>query len=166
MPKISALPAITTISKEDTLAIVDDSAATTKKITLAQLLGLIFPIGTYYTNETDSTNPGTLFGFGTWVAAAVGRVPVGKAASGTFGTAGATGGAETVTLGAGEIPAHTHNTVNANGGGYKATTTGTVFVALDPVAYGANVASSSYGGGGAHNNLQPYIVVYTWKRTA
>ena len=25
---------------------------------------------------------------------------------------------------------------------------------------------SSTGGGAAHNNLQPYIVVYMWRRTA
>ena len=30
----------------------------------------------------------------------------------------------------------------------------------------ANINFSLGGGGGAHNNLQPYIVCYMWKRTA
>lgn len=29
---------------------------------------LLFPVGSYYINETDSTNPATLLGFGTWSA--------------------------------------------------------------------------------------------------
>lgn len=43
------------------------------------------------------------------------RVPVGKNASGTFATLGATGGAETHTLLTAEIPSHTHTTNIAHG---------------------------------------------------
>lgn len=49
------------------------------------------------------------------------RVPVGKAASGTFATLGSTGGAETVTLTTAQMPSHTHvqnshnHTQNAHG---------------------------------------------------
>lgn len=130
---------------------------------IAAAKSALYPVGSYYTNETDSTNPGTLLGFGTWTAV-TGKVVVGKAASGTFGTAGATGGAETHTLSTGEIPSHSHalpyrwyspdvNNGTAAGGGSA------VWGALSN-------NTSSAGGGGAHNNLQPYIVAYMWKRTA
>lgn len=164
MPKISALPAISAIAKEDELAIVDDSAGSTKKITIEQLLGLIYPVGSYYFNETDSTNPGTLFGFGTWVAASAGRVPVGKNTSGTFVTAGSTGGAETHTLITSEMPSHDHNAVTragASGLGSNELARANATGSVDNIAL-----MNASGGGGAHNNLQPYIVVYIWKRTA
>ena len=40
-------------------------------------LQAIYPVGSIYTNATNSTNPGTLLGFGTWTAFGAGRVPVG-----------------------------------------------------------------------------------------
>lgn len=129
-----------------------------------------------------STNPATLYGFGTWTAI-TGRVLVGKAASGTFGTLDATGGAETHTLSAAEMPSHTHwdsghtHTINAyttnnEAGGYGlAGNSGFLnrVMVNQSGGQGSNTgwASLSYAGSsGAHNNLQPYIVKYMWQRTA
>lgn len=122
----------------------------------------LYPIGSYYINETDGTNPGTLLGFGTWSAVA-NRTIVGKG-SGTFATAGTTGGSETHTLTIGEMPAHTHGqkvTANTGPNGRKD------FVAEGPsTEYDQGVQTYSAGGGGAHNNMPPFIVAYVWKRTA
>lgn len=132
-------------------------------VVVTEVLKKVYPIGSVYVNKTSSTNPATTFGFGTWVAIE-GRVIVGKAASGTFVTAGATGGAETHTLTSAEMPSHTHTNsqnvlLNAGGAavGYASGAFGLAF---------ANVSNANTGGGGAHNNLQPYIVAYMWERTA
>lgn len=125
---------------------------------IVDLLALLMPVG-YVLTLGVSTNPATLFGFGTW-AAIEGRVIVGIDASQTeFDTLNETGGAKTHTLVSGEMPAHTHtvgieNVANAGGSvGSRA-------------FYGGSTATSSAGGGAAHNNLQPYIVKYCWERTA
>lgn len=121
-----------------------------------------------------STNPATLYGFGTWTAI-TGRVLVGKAASGTFGTLDATGGAETHTLTTGEMPSHTHrmsrarwwgddSSIGASGSIYGQTSTTTSYGEFG--GSGNRTAINAAGGGGAHNNLQPYIVKYMWQRTA
>jgi len=125
----------------------------------------MYPVGSIYMNAAVSTNPATLLGFGTWAAYAEGRVPVGKASSGTFNTLNATGGAETDshTLTLSEIPAHTHDT-NINAGN---STDGDPNIASGGGDTG-NITTSSAGGGAAHTHdiLQPYIVVYMWRRTA
>lgn len=124
----------------------------------------LYPIGSYYINETDGTNPGTLLGFGTWVAVA-NRMIVGKG-SGTFATAGATGGEETHTLTIAEMPSHSHRQkVVANSG--NPVDTRCDFVSdTNGTEYDQGVYSYPEGGGGAHNNMPPYIVAYVWKRTA
>ena len=69
----------------------------------------IYPVGSIYINATNSTNPGTLLGFGTWTAFGAGRVPVGIDSSDTdFDTAEETGGSKTHTLTTNELPSHTH----------------------------------------------------------
>lgn len=165
MPKISALPPITSIATTDEVPVNDTSATTTKKMTVEQLLGVIYPVGSLYFNATNSANPGTLLGFGTWAAFGAGRVPVGYDSSQTeFNAAEKTGGAKTHTLTTAEMPAHTHGQyVTANSGAavrkdYAADQS------TGPYDQGQQTMSS--GGGGAHNNLQPYITVYIWKRTA
>jgi microcystin-dependent protein len=81
-----------------------------------------------------------------------------------FDTVEETGGAATHTLTEAEMPAHTHpqtSPTSASGG--------TGDFAFDTNSGGASVdqnATGSTGGGGAHNNLPPYVVVYLWKRTA
>jgi len=83
------------------------------------------------------------------------RVAVGSggAGTGTLGNAvGNTGGEETHVLTLAESPAHTHLV------GAAALTSGNAAVA-DHFAGNAQVNSSSAGGDGAHNNMQPSMVV-------
>jgi len=84
-----------------------------------------------------------------------GRVPVGQDISQTeFDSIGETGGAKTHTLTTAEIPAHNHQLKNnAIGTGSFRTT----FQASTTTDVGAGVYTyNNTGGGGSHNNLQPY----------
>jgi len=124
------------------------------------VLEKVYPVGSIYINATSATNPGTLLGFGTWVAFGAGKVVVGLDSTDTdFDTVGETGGAKTHTLTTSEIPSHTHALdASDNPGGSGAI----------EVAGGSPTSTQSTqatGGGSAHNNLQPYIVAYKWKRT-
>ena len=127
----------------------------------ATTLQAVYPVGSIYINAAVSTNPGTLLGFGTWAAFGAGRVIVGlDSGDSDFDTAQETGGAKTVTLTTSQIPAHTHTvTISTsdtdNGNCSEGNTSGT-----------STHTSSSTGGGSAHSNVQPYIVVYMWRRTA
>ena len=124
-------------------------------------LQAVYPVGSIYINAASSTNPGTLLGFGTWAAFGAGRVIVGLDSGDTdFDTAQETGGAKTHTLTTSEIPAHTHNSTWLTGGsGVSGISTARNYAA-------STSATSSTGGGSAHNNVQPYIVAYMWRRTA
>jgi len=126
----------------------------------ANVLEKVYPVGSIYINATSSTNPATLLGFGTWVAFGAGKVIVGLDSGDTdFDTAEETGGAKTHTLSISEIPSHTHSlSTSDNPGG-----TGAIEVAGG--APTSTQTTQATGGGGAHNNLQPYIVAYMWKRT-
>jgi len=133
--------------------------------TAATINALVYPVGSIYFNAAVATNPNTLLGFGTWEAYGGGRVPVGVHSSGTFDGLNETGGAETHTLSTAEMPSHTHSVTfprsNTSGGG------GPVHPCMSLGDGGAVSATvSSTGSGDAHNNLQPYITVYMWKRTA
>jgi hypothetical protein len=143
------------------MAYVDTAVATAKQEAKEEA----YPVGTLYYNADVATNPATLLGFGEWSAYAAGRVPVGKASSGTFGTAGATMGAETHTLSWNEMPVHSHRQyVVANTGPGD---TRKDFVSDDNGGiYDQGVNTGDAGAGWAHNNIQPSIVVYIWRRTA
>jgi hypothetical protein len=146
-------------------------------------LQALYPVGSIY-SSTVSTNPNTLFGFGTWVAYAAGRVLVGQ--NGTTFTAGATGGSADATLvghahsvtGTTNVAGnHNHSTqwVNYSGGGGSGLTdpvnpnTGDYYI---PTTYAGDHShtvtgtTDTQGNSATNANLQPYVVVYMWTRTA
>ena len=153
--------------------------ATTAFVTAA--LSAIYPIGSVYINATSSSNPNTLLGFGTWTAFGAGRVMVGlDAGDALFDTVEETGGSKDAvnvshTHTATSVvtdPGHTHtpgsisnNNINAgtsNGGSVQSP-------APIPSAFtGVTVATTiaSAGVSGTNANIQPYITVRMWKRTA
>ena len=132
-------------------------------VNVVEVLKKAYPIGSVYINASNATNPASLLGFGTWSAFGAGKVMVGLDAGDTsFDTAGETGGEKTHTLTVAEMPAHRHPMARADGGStYQYSYKNNVGHPTSGVAY-----TESAGGGDAHNNLQPYIVVYFWKRTA
>ena len=127
----------------------------------------MYPVGSIYvTNE--STNPGSIFG-GTWVTYGEGRTLVGVDSSQTeFATVGLIGGEKTHLLTIDEMPSHSHyllsvfyETGQPEKYSYFPLGTG------DSDSLGSkNHKTTDTGGSQPHNNLQPYITVYMWKRTA
>jgi hypothetical protein len=158
------------------------SAAGAATILAAAFGNLLYPVGSLYFNATNSTNPGTLLGFGTWAAFGAGRVPVGfDSGNVLFDTAEETGGSADATT-----VAHTHtatSTVTDPGHNHTYTRysalqiqsgsatpcwTGTSTQNTGSVTTGITVATTvaSTGSSGTNANYQPYITVYMWKRTA
>lgn len=159
------------------------------------IVDIIYPIGSIYMS-VNSTSPATLFGgtWVRWGNGRV-AVGVDTSQT-EFSTVEKTGGAKTHTLTTSEIPSHSHTvpsqTINSNRDGEhqhqikferNATSTGT----RTRIASGGTESSASFtensgahshtvtvpqqstqntGSGNAHNNLQPYITCYMWKRTA
>ena len=130
----------------------------------ATTIQAVYPVGSIYINAAVSTNPATLLGFGTWAAFGAGRVIVGLNASDSgFDTAQETGGAKTHTLSTAEIPSHTHTSSLRGNGEDELQSIPSASDNTDP---SLTMTTNATGGGGAHNNLQPYIVAYMWRRTA
>ena len=126
----------------------------------------VYPVGSIYMS-VNSTSPATLFG-GTWERIKDAFL---LSAGDTY-AAGATGGEATHTLTVDELPSHSHvsfshspwNAVPGTGSdtNFRPIFTGSA-TGLD---WTIAVNSGSTGGGQAHNNLPPYLVVYMWQRTA
>ena len=119
---------------------------------------MVYPVGSVYVS-VNSTSPATLFG-GTWVQI---KDKFLLSAGDTY-KAGATGGEATHVLTVDEMPRHNHSIDNLNASG--STTPYMTVQAQEKKGYGGNVQTFFTGGGQAHNNMPPYIVVYIWQRTA
>lgn len=152
------------------------------------IVDLIYPVGSIYIS-VNATSPATLFG-GSWTQVKD-RFLLG---AGSTYTAAATGGSATHTLTASEMPKHAHDTPffnnMTNNGDMKSDFIGvygkgqTASQALKDTGQTSTMEmwwinqtnaaegnewaylTSSKGGGAAHNNMPPYLVVYMWKRTA
>ena len=177
-------------SKNNKFSLDEDGNLTVNSInvnnTNLQTLAM-YPVGSIYFSVND-TNPTNYFG-GTWELWGAGRVPVGvDATQSDFNSVEKTGGANTVTLTSTQIPSHTH-TISSSGDhthtytGFiqNATSSSTTYTSIahkryesDGTSTPASMNSSgahthtvaNTGGSGSHNNLQPYITCYMWKRTA
>lgn len=134
-----------------------------------KICDIIYPVGSIYIT-VNNVNPDTLFG-GKW------EQIEGKfllAASSDYG-AGEEGGEAEHTLTIDEMPTHGHNSNNYTDGfmAHKIALSGT-WSNDEKLAVSTNGRSVVWvsqnppqtGGGGSHNNMPPYIVVYIWKRTA
>ena len=123
-----------------------------------------YPVGELLVTRR-SGNPAAWMGFGTWVQYGQGRVLAGyNPEDDDFNNLDKTGGAKTHTLTVEEMPEHSHTIPEGDIDGYA----DGIWVdssSLVGLNKGPNV-TSAVGGGEAHNNLQPYITVYMWKRTA
>lgn len=141
-----------------------------------------YPVGSIYLS-VNSTDPSTYFG-GTWVR----LTDTFLLCAGTTYAAGTTGGSATHTLTTAEMPSHTHSISSSGGHNHNANfkehriptsnysgssdyarksgaskdSTGQI-----TISQGAHTHTpANTGGGGAHNNMPPYLAVYAWKRTA
>lgn len=146
--------------------------ATTAFVTAAAQA--LYPVGSIYINATSSTNPATLLGFGTWTAFGAGRVMVGLDASDAlFDTAEETGGSKNAV-----VVSHTHDITDpghahtytrytelaVQDGSATPCWAGTSTVNTGSANTGISVNTT--GVSGTNANVQPFIVVRMWKRTA
>ena len=172
-PALTGTPTAPTASASTNTTQVATTAYTTAAVaalvipavTAAVVNALAYPVGAIYTSIV-STNPATTLGVGTWTAFSAGRVMLGHGGGYTAGdTGGYTTDSHTLTLN--EIPSHVHGYTGVNGtgnpdGSSDSVTAGHVY------SYPRQSELDYEGGGAAHSHdiMQPYIVVYFWKRTA
>lgn len=154
----------------------------------------IYPVGSIYINANDSQNPKYLLGFGQWSIIGEQRVLVSAAPwDSDFSEALKMGGAEKVTLQEEHLPTHKHDgettsvesephyhSVNSvdftvyrkstwGGGGdgaLRRTDREKVYTDYSDAPHDHDIQIRSTGGNQEHENVQPYITVYIWRRTS
>ena len=140
---------------------------------LSEYWKTIYPVGSIYMSTNSTFNPNTEFG-GTWVKTAEGRCLIG--ANDTY-LLGSTGGEATHTLTIEEMPGHKHGAGRYTG--FELSNTGIrgadsssqsmyqVLIAnTDSTSSSDRLETNNSGQGVAHNNIQPYLAVNIWERTA
>jgi len=181
-PSFTGTPSLPTGTTGVTQSFGTNSTTLATTAFVQAAMAALHPVGSIYINATNSANPATLLGFGTWTAFGAGRVPVGFDSTNTlFDAAEETGGsADAITV------SHTHTaTTTATDSGHTHGYTAPASYGQAPPSGGgsaggsgslttssgqANITASttiaSTGSSGTNANYQPYITVYMWKRTA
>ncbi len=139
-----------------------DSALSKWLVVSAPSNGGQLPVGSHYTNGSDSTNPATILGYGTWIAIQD-RMIIG--AGGSY-AAQSTGGSATTTQTSSQIASHAHS-YKAPNGSFGVSTSDTC-LATSNYSTPVNKSNSinSNGSGSAMNTISPYYGAYIWERTA
>lgn len=188
-PTFTGTPSLPTGTTGVTQSFGNNTTALATTAFVQAAMAALHPVGSIYINATNSTNPGTLLGFGTWTAFGAGRVPVGfDSGNALFDTAEETGGsadaitvshthtATTTATDAGHTHSFTVIAQNTDSSGSGAITGGTNNISNDgsytgttgsgTASISASTTVASTGSSGTNANYQPYITVYMWKRTA
>ena len=154
-------------NQKDTLTVLGDIVA-------PMFLNKIFPVGAVYITY-DNNNPGNFLG-GTWERFGQGRTLVGEG-TGNDGstsmsfTSNSTGGEYYHTLSFSEMPAHGHE-IGIWGTSGTLKTDAWEFMTIQGSHYSDNkshnvnsIHTNASGSGTPHANIQPYLVVFFWRRT-
>ena len=127
--------------------------------------GVIEWDGTGIPNAPDLSTPekvAAFYGYGTWERYGVDRVTIG--AGGEY-AAGSTGGEKEHTLTIAEMPSHKHSVMSTDG-----QTTSQAFYPVQMVTKPGEFVDKNAilqsGGSQPHNNMQPYIGAYKYRRIA
>ena len=162
------------VNQKDTLTVLGDIVA-------PMFLNKIFPVGAVYITY-DKNNPGTFLG-GTWEQFGQGRTLVGEgtgndgSTSMSFTSDNRQYGEYKHKLSVSEMPSHRHGT-NDGWDGYSAidyrigksikftTLMTNKNISTDSIYQNDSTVTNSVGGSQSHNNIQPSLVVYFWKRIA
>lgn len=168
-----ASPALTGTPTAPTASLGTSSTQLATTAFVQAALQALYPVGSVYINASDATNPGTLFGFGTWVTVGDGKVLVNyDSTDSSFNSLGKTGGSKDSVLIAHNHtltdPGHSHKVFY--GGGYGSGGNGispysSLNYPTSTETTGITIASAGTGSG-TNENLQPYVTVKIWKRTA
>lgn len=183
-PTFTGTPSLPTGTTGVTQSFGNSTTALATTAFVQAAMAAMYPVGSIYTNASSSTNPGTLFGFGTWTAFGAGRVMVGlDAGNALFDTAEETGGSadaivvshnHTATSSVSD-PGHNHSiqrtTQDGNFGQFNPIPGDIIdaflsYTGSNTTGISVSTSIGTTGSSGTNANYQPYITVYMWKRTA
>ena len=141
-----------------------DSYLFDKQNAIRSVLDFFYPVGSIYISTSSTFNPQTAWG-GTWKKTADGRCLIGASDKYPLRS---TGGEAEHTLTVNEMPIHRHTSSRINW--YNDLQTYGISVNIVAKSNlkvdGPDTNTSYTGNSKAHNNMQPYLAVYIWERTA